>query len=398
MGDMLTPDDLNPDELDPGKRAFDVRALLRKFAPYLSLALIFLLLALLRPESFLSQRNLSNVLRQTAPIAIMAIGETVVIITAGIDLSVGSLMAFGGICGTLAMRWGVPVVPAIGIAILCGGLMGLLNGVIISRSRVLPFVLTCMGILLVGELGLRTEDFLAAQAGELAWSEPLRVLLLRLGIGLVVLVPLAWFMADLEISPFIATLGTLGMARGYTLYIASGQPVTGLPGSFGALGQGSWLGIPIPALILLAVALLIHLLLTRTRYGRYVYAIGSNAETARLSGIDIQRVTRWTYTISGMTSGLAGIMMMARMATGQPTEFEGYELDGIAAVVIGGGSLAGGSGSVLGSIAGAFVMSLLRNGGNLLNINDFLQRFMIGAIIVIAVAFDAFRRQKLSRR
>jgi ribose transport system permease protein len=205
---------------------------------------------------------------------------------------------------------------------------------------------------------------------------------------------LGYFLADLRIPPFIATLGTLGLARGYVLYITGGMPVVRLPSVFASLGQGNLLGLPLPAVILLLVAIVIHLLLTRTPFGRHVYAIGSNTEAARLSGVEVEQVSAWTYVICGMTAGLAGMIMMARLATGQPTEGQGYELDGIAAVVIGGGSLAGGVGSVAGSVAGALVMALLRNGGAHLNLNDFIQQMIIGGVIILAVGFDEFRRRQ----
>ena len=371
-----------------------VRDGLRRFAPGLSLLLIFVALAVARPDSFLSGQNLSNILRQTTPIAIMAIGETVVIITAGIDLSIGSVLAFGGIIGTAALKLGAPLWLGLALAVAAGGLVGLLNGLLITRSRLLPFLVTGLLILLAGEVCLRQGALLAAWQGTGAWGAVLRPLALRLAVGAAAFALLGWFLRDLEVPPFIATLGTLGMARGYTLYITGGMPIVGMPAGFAALGQGNLGPVPVPAVILLALAVVIHLLLTGTRIGRHAYALGSNREAAHLAGVDVARVTAWAYTLCGMTAGLAGMIMMARMNTGQPTEGAGYELDGIAAVVIGGGSLSGGVGSVPGSIVGAFVMALLRNGGTLLHINDFIQQLAIGAIIVLAVAFDVYRRRQ----
>jgi ribose transport system permease protein len=187
------------------------------------------------------------------------------------------------------------------------------------------------------------------------------------------------------------------MARGLTLLITDGRPVTGVPKSFARLGDGNWLGfIPIPVVVLAVVALLMAYVLHYTRIGRYAYAIGGNPQAAYLSGIHLTRCSLIFYSVLGGLTGLAGMIEASRLVTGQPTAGEGYELRAIAAVVIGGGSLNGGAGTVLGTTVAAFIMTLLNNGCNLLGISPFIQQILIGGIIVVAVAVDEFRRGRLS--
>jgi ribose transport system permease protein len=309
-----------------------MKALIRKLLPFISFATLFTVLSILSPY-FLTIDNLSSVARQTAVINIIAIGMTLVIISGGIDLSVGAVLAFSGICGTLLMEKGLGIVSSALLGSLSGGLWGFLNGLIITQFKV---------------------------------------------------------------PPFIATLGSLGMARGLTLLITDARPVTGIPKSFGRLGDGNLLRVvPVPVAILLVVALVMAYVLGHTRLGRYTYAIGGNRQAAYLSGIDLTNYTLAIYSILGVLTGIAGMIEASRLVTGQPTAGEGYELRVIAAVVIGGGSLTGGAGSVLGTTIGAFIMSLLNNGCNLLGISPFLQQVLIGGIIVLAVAVDEYRRRKL---
>jgi ribose transport system permease protein len=302
-----------------------------KFLPYASVAALFIALSVLSPY-FLTVQNLSAVARQTAVINIMALGMTLVMISGGIDLSVGSVLAFTGICGTMMLRAGYPLVPSLIVAMLAGGAWGLLNSTLI---------------------------------------------------------------AGLKVSPFIATLGTMGAARGLTLVITSGLPVTNLPASFGWLGDGNLLRVvPVPLVILVALALLTAFILKYTRLGRYAYAIGSNTEAARYCGIPIRRYLILIYLFNGLLIGLSGMIEASRLATGQPTTGQGYELSVIAAVVIGGASLAGGEGTVAGTIAGALLMGLLANGSNLLGVSPYWQQVLIGAVIVAAVAVDELRKRR----
>jgi len=309
-----------------------MKALVRKLLPFISFVTLFTVLSILSPY-FLTIGNLSSVARQTAVINIIAIGMTLVIISGGIDLSVGAVLAFSGICGTLLMEKGLGITSSTVVGSLSGGVWGFLNGLIITQFKV---------------------------------------------------------------PAFIATLGSLGMARGLTLLITDARPVTDIPKSFGHLGDGNLLRVvPVPVAILLVVALGVAYLLGHTRLGRYAYAMGGNRQAAYLAGIDLTNYTLAIYSILGVLTGIAGMIEASRLVTGQPTAGEGYELRVIAAVVIGGGSLTGGAGSVLGTTVGAFIMSLLNNGCNLLGISPFVQQLLIGGIIILAVAADEYRRRKL---
>lgn len=309
-----------------------MRDLFKRLLPFLSFAALFASLSILSPY-FLTLANLSSVARQTAVINIIAIGMTLVIIAGGIDLSVGSVLAFSGVCGTLLMEKGAGVVSSTLLGILSGLSWGLSNGLIVTQLRV---------------------------------------------------------------PPFIATLGCMGMARGLTLLITDGIAVTAIPKNFGRLGDGNFLGvIPVPVVILLGIGVIMSYVLRHTRLGRYAYAIGGNPQAAYLSGINLTSCTLIIYAILGAFTGLAGMIEASRLVTGQPTAGDGYELRVIAAVVIGGGSLSGGAGTVLGTTVGAFIMSLLNNGCNLLGISPFIQQILIGGIIVLAVAVDELRRRRL---
>ncbi len=326
----------NRDEtLTAGKRpGWVTGGLARRLAPYASLLGMALVLSLLSPH-FLTLGNIFAIGVQMAVIAIMAIGQMMIIISAGIDLSVGSVLALSGVISTMLITSGVSVGLGILAGTIVGGLCGLANGLMIAYGY---------------------------------------------------------------IPPFIATLGMMGIARGAALLLTGGVPIFGLPESFNFLGGGRILfGVPVPVVILIVLALVGHFALTRTRFGRYVFAIGSNAEAARLSGINVRGALARIYTYAGLLYGFAGVLMASRLSTGQPTAGTGYELDVIAACVIGGASLSGGEGTVLGAIIGALIMGVLRNGCNLLDISAFWQQIAIGAIIVIAVFSDQYRKHKASR-
>jgi len=305
---------------------------IKRFLPFVSLLALCILIAALEPR-FLSSGNLAGVARQTAVITVIAMGMTVVMVSGGIDLSVGSVMALSGVMGALAMVSGAPVIIGVLAAIAAGTVCGLLNGAAI---------------------------------------------------------------AVLRIPPFIVTLGAMGIFRGVALLVTDGKAVVGVPSNFGYLAEGNLLSVvPVPLLIVVLVALATHFLLVNTRPGRYCYAIGSNIEAARYSGIRVSRYQVFFYALLGALTGLAGSIESARLVTGQPTSGEGYELRVIAAVVIGGGSLAGGQGTVTGTIIGALIMGVLANGANLLGISSFTQQVVIGAVIVLAVTFDEFQRRRL---
>jgi ribose transport system permease protein len=305
---------------------------IKRFLPFVSLIALCISIAALEPK-FLSAGNLAGVARQTAVITIMAMGMTMVMVSGGIDLSVGSVMALAGVIGALAIVSGAPVIIGIAVCVLAGAICGMINGATI---------------------------------------------------------------AVLRIPAFIATLGAMGIYRGVALLITDGKAVVGLPPSFGYLAESNMLGVvPVPLAAVLVVALVIHFLLINTRPGRYCYAIGSNIEAARYAGVRVSHYQTLFYAILGGLAGLAGAIESARLVTGQPTAGEGYELRVIAAVVIGGGSLSGGQGTVTGTIIGALIMGVLANGANLLGISSFMQQVVIGAVIVLAVTFDEFQRRRL---
>ena len=305
--------------------------MIQRLLPFLTLIALFVGLSIASPH-FLTSTNLSSVVRQTAVINIMALGMTMIIIGGGIDLSVGSILAMGGLIGSMAMEKGVPIIPSVFVGILTGLLCGFLNGLMTSKLR---------------------------------------------------------------INPFIVTLGTLGIYRGLALMISNGLPVHSLPPAFSYLGEGTFIGIPFVWFLLLICAVLVHVLLEHTKHGRFVFAIGSNAEAALYAGIPVSFHTMTVYTIGGALTGLAGMIEASRLMTGQPTAGQGYELQAIAAVVIGGGSLRGGEGTVIGTLVGAFIMGLLANGSDLLGISPYLQQAIIGAVIILAVAVDELRKRRL---
>ena len=304
--------------------------MIQRLLPFLTLIVLFVGLAIASPH-FLTETNLSSVVRQTAVINIMSLGMTVIIISGGIDLSVGAILAMGGVLGTMAMERGAPIPLGVLIGVATGLFWGLVNGALVSR---------------------------------------------------------------LKIAPFIVTLGTLGIVRGLTLIITNGLPVHRIPQGFSFLGEGNVMGVPFVLWILVACALAVHLVLEHTRLGRYAFAIGSNPEAAVYTGVPVSFDITAVYAIGGMLTGLAGMIEASRLMTGQPTAGAGYELQAIAAVVIGGGSLHGGEGSVLGTLIGAFIMGLLSNGSDLLGISPYLQQAIIGAVIILAVTVDELRKRR----
>ena len=305
--------------------------MIQRLLPFVTLIILFVGLAFASPH-FLTATNLSSVVRQTAVINIMALGMTLIIVSGGIDLSVGAILAMGGLLGTMTMEKGYPIVAGVIVGILTGCFWGNVNGLLTTKLR---------------------------------------------------------------INPFIVTLGTLGIVRGLTLIISNGLPVHQIPKAFSFLGEGNVLGVPFVLWILLVCAVLVHIIMEHTKLGRYAFAIGSNPDAAFYAGIPVAYHTTAVYAIGGALTGLAGMIEASRLMTGQPTAGQGYELQAIAAVVIGGGSLRGGEGSVVGTLVGAFIMGLLSNGSDLLGISPYLQQAIIGAVIILAVSFDELRKRKM---
>jgi len=301
-----------------------LRAASRQLGTFLGLVGLCVALSLLTPH-FLSVSNLLNVMEQTTINAVIALGMTVVILTAGIDLSVGSLVALAGVVLASALQAGAPMPVAAAAGVLVGAACGLVNGGLVTLGR---------------------------------------------------------------LPPFIATLGMMSVARGAALVYTEGRPISGFDAGFRVLSTGRVLGIPLPVLLTVVVYVAGHLLLTRTRFGRYVYAIGGNEEATRLSGVPVRFHKTMVYVLSGAASGLAAVLLTARLNSAQPIAGIMYELDAIAATVIGGTSLMGGSGTLLGTLIGALIMGVLRNGLNLLGVSSFLQQIVIGAVIIVAVLVD----------
>jgi ribose transport system permease protein len=310
---------------------------LARLGPFFGLILVIAVFALLTdsPARYLSPFNLRIVLAQTVIVALGAIGMTMIIVSGGIDLSVGSVIALSSVVTALMLRAGYPPTIAVVAGVSVGAVIGLFNGLIITGLRVVPF---------------------------------------------------------------IATLGMLGIARGVSKWIA-GQQTVNVPQTWVnelavTFPRPSWLLIAPGVWVALLLAVLTAIVLRNTVFGRRVFALGSNEAAARACGISVPRLKLWIYSLAGLYFGLAGVMQMSRLRQGDPTVAVGAELDIIAAVVIGGGSLSGGEGSVLGSMIGALIMAFLRNGCQQMGWPSYIQEIIIGGIIVIAVAIDRFRHSR----
>lgn len=303
----------------------NIKHYLSRFGLYIAFILLCVILTILSP-TFLTTGNVLNVLRQISINGIIAIGMTFVIITGGIDLSVGSILALSAVTACSFAHPDtypliVPIVVGLGVGFLCGAI----NGIIISYGKV---------------------------------------------------------------APFIVTLGMLTIARGATLVYTGGRPVIKLSNSFNEIGGGYLAGVPIPIYILLLTILIGVFILRYTRFGRHIYAIGGNEFASRLSGLNIKSVKIGVYSLAGLMAGLSGVVLSSRVMAGSPVVGQGYELDAIAAVVIGGTSLSGGVGSVAGTIIGALIIGVMNNGLDLLNVSSYYQQIVKGIIIIAAVLLD----------
>ena len=314
-----------PSQADIPAIGFRMRRFRRIAGPYmLAVALVAIggILAVLNPR-FLAPANLINVIRQISINGILAIGVTYVLLTGGVDLSLGSVAALAGVVAAgLAHPGAVPFVAAVLAGVLAGSGCGLVNGIVVTRGRV---------------------------------------------------------------PSFIATLGMMTAARGLALVVSEGRPVTGLSPAFARIAAGDLLGIPYPVLVLGAVAAVSHVFLRHVWVGRHIYAIGGNENAARASGIDVDRVKMLAYAACGAAAGLGGVVLASRITAGQPNAAFGYELDAIAAAVIGGTSLSGGVGTVPGTLLGALLIGVINNGLDLLNVSSYYQQIAKGLIIVGAV-------------
>jgi inositol transport system permease protein len=337
--------DTNAIQADSG-RSLDIFGFAARFAPSIFLIALMIIFAIMEPR-FLSSINLFNVMRQVSITGLLAIGMTFVILTAGIDLSIGSLLAF---CGLVAA------------AVAKGGLQDRFT---------------------VGEGGIGYGWGAAAAAA------------VAVGLAGGYLQGLA--ITKLKVPPFVVTLGGMSAFRGAALLFAAGGPISGFQPSFAWWGQGKIGPVPVPVIIFLFAAALAHVVLRYTRYGRQVYAIGGNSEAARLSGLNVNRVIASVYVIMGFFAGLSSFVLAARLNSAEAVAGTGYELTVIASVVIGGTSLFGGSGTIFGTVIGTILIGVLINGLVLMNVNVYIQQIVIGAIIVLAVAFDTFAKSRRRR-
>jgi len=318
-----------------------IRKILLKGGPIVALFLLIIYLSFATPY-FFTVGNFLNIIRQSSINAILAVGQTMVIISAGIDLSVGAVLALSASMSAVAVSyWGLNLSVGILLGLGTGALIGFITGVIITKGR---------------------------------------------------------------IPDFIATLAMMTTARGLALILTQGLPVPShftalklvgyLPQGLIWLGSGDIMGIPVPALVIVVITILGWLILTSTTLGRAIYAVGGNREAARISGISFVRTKIIVYTIMGLLTGVAGIVLTGRLNSANALMADGAELQSIAAVVIGGTNLFGGEGGVIGTVIGAFIMGVLGNGLNLLNVSAFWQRVILGLIIVGVVVFDQWRRRR----
>jgi ribose transport system permease protein len=303
-----------------------MNAITQKLGPLLGLIILVVIVSILNP-SFLEPLNILNLLRQVAINALIAFGMTFVILTGGIDLSVGAILALSSALTAGMMVSGIDPILAILIGCILGGLMGTVNGLLITKGKM---------------------------------------------------------------APFIATLATMTIFRGLTLVYTGGNPITGLGDNylFQLFGRGYFLGIPVPAITMILTFVILFIILHKTPFGRKTYAIGGNEKAALISGIKVPKIKVMIYSLSGMLAALAGAILTSRLNSAQPTAGTSYELDAIAAVVLGGTSLSGGKGRIFGTLIGALIIGTLNNGLNLLGVSSFYQMVVKGIVILIAVLLD----------
>lgn len=302
------------------------KEMLGKLGPLLGLFLIVIVITILNP-SFMTTDNVLNILRQVSISALIAFGMTFVILTGGIDLSVGSTLALTGAVAATMLASGIDPVLTILAALLLGAVLGAVNGVIIAKGKV---------------------------------------------------------------APFIATLATMTIYRGLTLVYTDGRPVSDLGNeiTFQMLGKGYFFGIPVPVCTMILAFIVLYVIMHQTTFGRRVYAVGGNEAASKLSGINVDRVKIAVYSLTGMLAALSALILTSRLNSAQPTAGTSYELDAIAAVVLGGTSLTGGKGWIFGTLVGALIIGVLNNGLNLIGVSSFFQQVVKGIVILIAVLID----------
>ena len=364
--------------------AHPLRQAFGRLGPLLGLAAIWSLFAVLLGDSFWGWYNQRLMLLQTAIVGTAAVGATVVIISAGIDLSVGSAIALGTVVIALCLGAGLPEVIAGAAGVLACAAVGAWIGAAITGR--------------IAQVGGVTLGAALAWATAVPLGVPL-ALTLGAGVAAAGFLLLPRFIGSVELSPFIVTLAMWGALRGLANGLGDNQPVyvDGHPAMLDLMRNGDegLSAIAAPGVyVLAALAVAFAWMLRNTRFGRHVFAIGSNEQTARLCGVQVERTKLWIYALASATAGLAAILQFAYLGMGDPTTAEGYELKVIAAVVIGGASLTGGEGSILGTLVGAFIMTVVDNGCTKLGLENWVQEIVTGAIILVAVAIDRVRHRR----
>jgi ribose transport system permease protein len=322
---------IRPEATPATARSFDFAYWWDRVGILVVLIALVALMVVIAPN-FASVNNLLNIARSISINAILAAGMTFVILAAGIDLSVGSILAVSGVASVMTGIAGLPAPVAILVGVVTGAVAGLINGML---------------------------------------------------------------SAYLSLAAFIVTLGTMTFLLGLAYTMTDGQPIVSNTLSFRDIGNGYMAGIPVPVVIMIIVYVAAWFVLERTRYGRHVYAVGGNAEAARLAGINVKRVITSVYVIAGICAGLAGVIFSARVVSAQPTAGTGYELDAIAAVVLGGTSLVGGRGRIYGTLIGSIILGVLSTGLILMNVQFFTQLLIKGLVIILAVAIDSLKQRTL---
>ena len=309
----------------------NLKLIIQKLGVFIILIVLMIFMSIFAPN-FFSLPNLKNIGIQASVNAVLSFGMLLVIIIGGIDLSIGAILALAGIFAAMLMKAGCSIFISMIISCLAGAALGFING----------FIVTYM-----------------------------------------------------KLPPFVATLGSTGIFRGIALLITNGLPISQLPTEIRTIGQGVIFRIPVPIIITLIVAVVIHVLLTYTSFGRSLYAVGSNYEATRLSGVTVDKNSLLTYTLEGFFAAVAGVILLGRLSVAQPNAATGYESNAIAAAVIGGASFSGGRGTVVGALVGALIISVLNNGFTLLGLNSFVQQIAIGIVVILAVYADIIQRAKV---
>lgn len=308
--------------------------LLITYGIYLVLVVLVVLFAVLKPQAFLSMDNLFNILRQVSVVGIAAAGMTCVMLTGGIDLSVGAVIGMVGVM----TAWFISPEKGLGWGVPLGLLAGVITGIAIGMAN--GFIITA-----------------------------------------------------LKLPPMIATLGTMTSIRGAAYLLTGGKPIFGFPKGFELIGQGYLWVIPVPVIVMLITFFLTWIMLGKCRIGRYIYGVGGNEEASRLSGVDVHKIKYFVYAFSGLCCAIAGIVLLSRTNSGTPKAGTSYEMDIITAVVLGGVSISGGEGKITGVVAGVLIMGVLANGMIIVGLSDYVQRVVQGLVLIAAVAFDTYAKQ-----